>query len=57
MQYWKNKKSGKVERVESTVIFEHPEKLEELKKDYEQVKSEDDWSSYEESTEESSEEE
>ena len=57
MQYWKSKKSGKVERVESTVIFEHPEKLEELKKDYEQVKGEDDWSSYEESTEESSEEE
>ena len=45
MQYWKNKKSGKVERVESTVIFEHPEKLEELKKDYEQVKGADDWSS------------
>ena len=32
MQYWKHKKSGKVERIEATILFEHPEKLEELKK-------------------------
>ncbi|WP_273072388.1 hypothetical protein [Marinobacter sp.] len=57
MQYWKHKKSGKVERIESTVVFEHPEKLEELKKDYEQVSGEDNWTPYEESVEESSEEE
>lgn len=57
MQYWKHKKSGKVERIESTVVFEHPEKLEELKKDYEQVSGENDWTPYEESVEESSEEE
>tara|TARA_R100001086_G_scaffold11254_1_gene5891 strand:- start:227 stop:400 length:174 start_codon:yes stop_codon:yes gene_type:complete len=57
MQYWKNKKSGKVERIESTVLFAHPEKLEELKKDCEQVVGEDNWTLYEESVEESSEEE
>ena len=57
MQYWKHKKSGKVERIESTVVFEHPEKLEELKKDYERVNGEDDWTPYKESVEESSEEE
>ena len=57
MQYWKHKKSGKDERIESTVVFEHPEKLEELKKDYEQVSGENDWTPYEESVEESSEEE
>ncbi len=57
MQYWKHKKSGKVERIESTVVFHHPEKLEELKKDYEQVNGEDDWTPYKESVEESSEEE
>lgn len=57
MQYWKHKKSGKVERIESTVVFEHPEKLEELKEDYEQVSGENDWTPYEESVEESSEEE
>ena len=57
MQYWKHKKLGKLERIESTVVFEHPEKLEELKKDYEQVSGENDWTPYEESVEESSEEE
>ena len=57
MQYWKHKKSGKVERIESTFVYEHPEKLEELKKDYEQVSGEYDWTPYEESVEESSEEE
>ena len=57
MQYWKHKKSGKVERIESTVVFEHPEKLEELKEDYEQVVGEDNWTPYEESVEESLEEE
>ena len=57
MQYWKHKKLGKLERIESTVVFEHPEKLEELKEDYEQVVGEDNWTPYEESVEESSEEE
>ena len=57
MQYWKEKKSGKVERVEDTVIFKHPEKLEELKKDYERINGEDDFTPYKESVEESSEEE
>ena len=57
MQYWKNKISGKVERIEATILFEHPEKLEELKKDYEQVTGEDNWPPYKESVEESSEEE
>ena len=57
MQYWKHKKLGKLERIESTVVFEHPEKLEELKEDYEQVVVEDNWTPYEESVEESSEEE
>lgn len=57
MQYWKHKKSGKVERIETTVVFHHPEKLEELKKDYEQVTGEDNWTPYKESVEESSEEE
>mgnify|MGYP003141359633 FL=1 len=57
MQYWKNKISGKVERIEATILFEHPEKLEELKKDYEQVTGEDNWTPYKESVEESSEEE
>ena len=57
MQYWKHKKSGKVERIETTILFEHPEKLEELKKDYEQVTGEDNWTPYKESVEESSEEE
>ncbi len=57
MQYWKHKKSGKLERIESTVLFEHTEKLEELREDYEQVVGEDNWTPYEESVEESSEEE
>ncbi len=57
MQYWKEKKSGKVERIEDTIIFEHPEKLEELKKDYERINGEDDFTPYKESVEESSEEE
>ena len=57
MQHWKHKKSGKVERIEATVVFQHPEKLEELKKDYEQVTGADNWTPYKESVEESSEEE
>ena len=57
MQYWKNKKTGKVQRIETTILFHHPEKLEELKKDYEQVTGADNWTPYKESVEESSEEE
>ena len=50
MQYWKEKKSGKIERIEDEVFKKHPEKLENLESDgYERIMGESDWSPYKQS--------
>ena len=47
MQYWKNFKNGKMERLENSDLEKHPEKLESLEsKGYVRVKSETDDSAY-----------
>jgi len=41
MQYWKNFKNGKVERIEREILEKHPEKLEKLEeKGYVRIQSE-----------------
>lgn len=47
MQYWKNFKNGRMERLEDSELEKHPEKLESLyNQGYVRVKSETDDSAY-----------
>ena len=43
MQFWKNFKNGKVERIEESQVYKHPEKLDSLKSEgYIRINSEND---------------